>query len=185
MRLQSDSTFPLSWRAASIPLLLLQAVLLRKLLLLCWGCVSGVLVAVHRTQWAVWALYFLAWAVSVRASCITLSKTPATPAAMLKCWLLCSSLVLPGVLCSLSLEGRRLALSKGFYSPLPLIRNDIGTFEPGPHRSQEWSLVGTVLVTHARQRECAMWKGEGPLREPASNFSELRDGVTQENVNLR
>jgi hypothetical protein len=158
---------PLSWRIVFLPLIALQASLLLTLLSLAWGAWRGSVTVTHPAQWAIWGAYLCALMFSGQAVWLMLNLSvthdnniivlprdstgvsmTAHPLAV--CWFLSVSLFVLGLVATFHMECRNLSRSRGFSSPIPLVKNAIGTYEPrATYQQQGFSVIGTIRNTHS------------------------------------
>lgn len=109
-------------------------------------------------QGGIWVAYSLASAVSAWClwstrnsssssdALVSHAEMVAHPAA--RCWVVIITLLFLGIVTTLRLECQHLTHTKGFSTPIPLVKNAIGTFEPSQKFTvPEFSIIGTVLST--------------------------------------
>mmetsp|Transcript_19907 Transcript_19907/g.37038 ORF Transcript_19907/g.37038 Transcript_19907/m.37038 type:complete len:443 (-) Transcript_19907:98-1426(-) len=154
---------------ATAPLIIVQVVVYWKLISIVRGFVGDTIRVLSGVQWLVWLTYFFAslccsgyiWMTLCSPSpehpynIISALVTPTQPVASsidtsttAMCWLVIVTLFLFGFVTTIRLECYQLSRSKGYSSPIPLVKNAIGTFEPcHTYRQLEFSIVGTLYKT--------------------------------------
>lgn len=143
-----------TWQVVTTPYVVLQVMLLWKLGAIGLGYLHNTVQVLTRLQWMIWLVYFFASLLSMHHIWVVCKDGYTTDEkvnfshAHVRNWLIIITLVFVGIVTTIRCECQHLARTKGFSSPIPLVKNEIGTYEPSLNFQQlEMSLVGTLYCT--------------------------------------